>query len=136
MRSLDPVRARVLGLLLVSALVPTSSRAAEPAPSPALEACLDKAAGVTTEMVNCIGAEIAVQDKRLNAAYKQAMAKQTPARQKELQGVQRLWLQYRDATCKFAFDPDGGTLAHVESTDCVLTMTQQRARELEALAER
>jgi uncharacterized protein YecT (DUF1311 family) len=104
--------------------------------TPALDACLDKAAGVTTEMVNCIGAETEIQDKRLNAAYKKALATLTPARQKELQALQRLWLQYRDAASKFAFDPDGGTMAHIESTNWFLTMTAQRAQELEALAAR
>ena len=120
-------------LLLLAA---GAARAGEAKLSPALDSCLEKAGGVTTEMVNCIGAEIAVQDKRLNAAYKSALAKQTTARQKELQAVQRLWIQYRDANCKFAFDPDGGTMAHVESTGCVMTMTAERAQELEALAER
>ena len=124
-------------IVLVALMVAAgTARAGEAKLSPALEPCLDKAGGVTTEMVNCIGAETAVQDKRLNAAYKAAVAKQTPARQKELQAVQRLWIQFRDANCKFAFDPDGGTMAHVESTNCFLTMTAERAQELEALAER
>lgn len=104
--------------------------------TPALDPCLEKAGGITTEMVNCIGAETAIQDKRLNTAYKNAMAMLTPARQKELQAVQRLWLQFRDANCKFAFDPDGGTMAHIDSSDCVMTMTAQRAHELESLVER
>jgi uncharacterized protein YecT (DUF1311 family) len=121
------------GLALV---LPVVCAAGDPTFSPAFQPCLDKAGGVTTEMVNCIGAEADLQDKRLNAAYKKAMTVLTPARQKELQGVQRLWLQYRDAKCKFAFDPDGGTMAHVESADCMLTMTAERAQELEALAER
>ena len=108
-------RGRIFALALLVALGATPGRADDIGLTPALDQCLDKAAGVTTEMVNCIGAETEIQDKRLNAAYKQALAALTPARQKELQVVQRLWLQYRDANCKFAFDPDGGTMAHVES---------------------
>jgi uncharacterized protein YecT (DUF1311 family) len=104
--------------------------------TPALDACLDKAGGVTTDIVNCIGAETEIQDKRLNAAYQKALAALTSARKKELQTVQRLWLQFRDANCSFAFDPDGGTMAHVESSGCVMTMTATRAQELEALAAR
>jgi uncharacterized protein YecT (DUF1311 family) len=123
-------------IVIAALLLAAGARAGEPKFSPALDPCLDKAAGVTTEMVNCIAAETEVQDKRLNAAYKAALAKQTPARQKELQAVQRLWIQYRDANCKFAFDPDGGTMAHVESTGCFMSMTAGRADELEALAER
>ena len=128
---------------MVATLVATVVVAATPARaedqskySPAFQPCLDAANGVTTDMVNCIGAEIEVQDKRLNAAYKAALAKQTAARRKELQTVQRLWVQFRDANCNFAFDPDGGTMAHIESTDCVLAMTEARADELEAIAGR
>jgi uncharacterized protein YecT (DUF1311 family) len=122
--------------LLAGTLAAASARAGEPQFSPALDTCLDKAKGVTADMVDCIGAEIAVQDKRLNDAYKAAIAKLTPRRQKELQGVQRLWLQFRDANCKFAYDPDGGTMAHVESTGCIMSMTAERAQELEAIVDR
>lgn len=125
--------AAVCGSALVAA---ASAGAGEPQFSPALEPCLAKAGGVTAAMVDCAGAETKVQDARLNDAYRQAMAKLTPARQKELQAVQRLWIQFRDANCKFAFDPDGGTMAQVEASGCVMTMTAERAQELEALAER
>jgi uncharacterized protein YecT (DUF1311 family) len=128
---------------MIAAVVATTIVAAAPGRaedqskySPAFQPCLDKANGVTTDMVNCIGIEIEVQDKRLNAAYKAAMAKQNSARKKELQNVQRLWVQYRDANCGFAFDPDGGTMAHIETTNCVLAMTEERADELEAIADR
>ena len=50
--------------------------------------------------------------------------------------MQRLWLQYRDAARQFAFDPDGGIMAHAEATNCFLAMTADRAQALEALAER
>ena len=87
-------RRRAPALIVVLGLLGTAPAPAEEAKlSPALDKCLDKAAGVTAAMVDCIGAETAVQDKRLNAAYKAAIAKQTPARQKQLQSVQRLWLQ-------------------------------------------
>ena len=125
-----------LALAAALTLVGSPVCAGEPKLSPTLDKCLDKAAGVTPAMVDCIGAETTVQDKRLNDAYKAAIAKLTPARQKELQAVQRLWLQFRDANCKFAFDPDGGTMAHVESTGCVMSMTAERAQELEAIADR
>ncbi len=117
-------------------LCPSIAQADAAKLSPQFEPCMDKAGGVTTAMVECIGAETDVQDKRLNVAYKKAMAALTPKRQQELQAVQRLWIQYRDAACKFAYDPDGGTMAHVESTGCFLSMTAERAQELEALAER
>lgn len=129
-------RPRIVTIALLVALGASPCWADDIGLTPALDQCLDKAAGVTTEMVNCIGAETEIQDKRLNAAYQKALAVLTPARQKELQAVQRLWLQYRDADCKFAFDPDGGTMAHVESTGCFMTMTAERAQELEAVSAR
>ena len=95
--------------------------------------CLEKSGGVTVAMIECIGAENQRQDKRLNTAYKAVMAEQTPARKKELQAAQRLWIQFRDANCGFYFDPDGGSMARVAANECVLTMTQQRAQELESL---
>ena len=35
--------------------------------------CMDKSGGVTVEMLNCIAAEIDVQDARLNQAYVMVM---------------------------------------------------------------
>ena len=65
---------------------------------------------------------------------KALMAELTPARKKQLQTAQRLWLQYRDANYQFYADPDGGTAAGVAAADCVLQMTADRGRELKLLA--
>lgn len=35
----------------------------------------------------------------------------------------------------FYDDPDGGTLARVLSNECMMTLTAQRAQELEAMAQ-
>lgn len=96
-------------------------------------ACMDKSGGVTVEMVNCIGAETQVQDLELNLAYKKLGTQLTPERKKQLVTAQRLWLQYRDANCRFYADPDGGTAAGVASNDCFLSETARRANELKAL---
>src|SRR5262249_14780875 len=47
-------------------------------------ACMDKAKGVTAEMIDCISAETARQDARLNASYKKLMAKLSAKRKKTL----------------------------------------------------
>lgn len=96
--------------------------------------CLDKANGVTSEILNCIGAETKYQDDRLNKAYKALMPQLSEARKKELQETQRLWIKYRDANSHFYADPDGGTMAIIFSNDTFLTMTAERASELEELA--
>lgn len=96
--------------------------------------CLDKANGVTSEMLDCIGIETKYQDERLNKAYKALLSQLSEARKKELQETQRLWIKYRDANSHFYADPDGGTIATITSNDTFLTMTAERASELEELA--
>ncbi len=93
--------------------------------------CMDKADGVTQNMVECIDAEIKRQDARLNKAYKALVADLTPERKKQLLEAQRAWLKFRDTNCAFYFDPDGGTIARVQAVDCLMTMTASRAKELE-----
>ena len=93
--------------------------------------CMDRSGGVTVEMLDCIGQELETQDARLNRAYRALGAQLSPARRQQLTAAQRLWIQYRDANCRFYADPDGGTLATVASNECVLRETSERARELE-----
>ena len=93
--------------------------------------CMDKADGVTQNMVECIDAEIKRQDVRLNKAYKALVADLNPERKKQLLEAQRAWLKFRDTNCAFYFDPEGGTIARVQAVDCLMTMTASRAKELE-----
>ena len=121
-------------LLVGVSLVSGPAAAAEgPEYSGTYSACMDKAAGVTASMVECIGVELQRQDRRLNAAYGQLLETLTPQRRRQLQSVQRLWLQYRDANCRFQADPNGGTIARVAGSACHLEMTTDRASELERL---
>ena len=101
--------------------------------SGAYRSCMGTAAGVTASMIDCIAVELQRQDLRLNAAYRQLQDTLKPARRKQLQAVQRLWLPFRDAQCRFVADPGGGTAARVAGNACVLEMTAHRARELEQL---
>ena len=118
---------------LVLALAPlaASAQSDETLLSKQYSACMDRFSSSTADMVGCMTAETKRQDTRLNAAYQAAMALQTPERKKQLQQVQRLWIQYRDANCGFYMDPQGGTLARLSANDCVMTSTAQRAKELE-----
>src|SRR6266404_3109314 len=59
-----------------------------------------------------------------------ARAALNPKRQQELQGVQRLWIPFRNAKCKFAFDPDGGSRARIDGAECIMTTTVFRATDL------
>ena len=119
---------------LVLALAPlaASAQSDETLLSKQYSACMDRFSSSTADMVGCMTAEAKRQDKRLNVAYQAALQQQqSPERKKQLQEVQRLWVQYRDANCGFYLDPQGGTLARLAGNDCVMTSTAQRAKELE-----
>ena len=73
--------------------------------------CMDKSNGNTAEMTDCISAETARQDARLNENYKRLMSKLSAKRKNTLQVAQRAWVKFRDANCSFYSDPDGGTAA-------------------------
>ena len=75
--------------------------------------CMDKAAGVTANMITCIGTEVALQDKALNANYKALKEDLKAVRQKQLVEVQKTWLKFRDTNCQFYADPDGGSMQRV-----------------------
>ena len=95
---------------------------------------MDKSDGVTSNMIDCIVAETKHQDARLNKVYKAFMAELSAERKKQLQTAQRAWITYRDANCNFYFDPDGGTIARVNSNSCFMSETATRAKELETLS--
>ncbi|MCK9916069.1 lysozyme inhibitor LprI family protein [Microbacteriaceae bacterium K1510] len=91
----------------------------------------DQQCGVSTpEMVECLNAQAAAWDKRLNAAYKSALDAAQSKQREQLRTAQRLWLQYRDANCTYYFMGEG-SIARVEAADCTRRMTKARALELE-----
>lgn len=122
------LRFALLALAGAGSALPALAQA--PGLSPQYAACMDKAGGVTLPMLECMGAEHGRQDRRLNAAFQALMFELTPARKKQLQAAQRLWIQYRDANCSYYDDPDGGSLARIAANTCRLQMTSQRAQEL------
>ena len=96
--------------------------------------CLDKASGVTVEMIACISAETKRQDVRLNENYNKLGSKLSANRKKALLEAQRAWIKFRDANCGFYYDPDGGSSARVAADECLLNATADRVRELKLLA--
>ena len=125
----NPLRTLFPAVLMALAIAHTSPASAEDG-SAAFNRCMDAAEGVTVDMLNCIDAEIVLQDARLNSEYRQTLASVSNRQQTRLRAAQRLWVQYRDANCAFRADPDGGTLATVMSVDCRRAMTTERADEL------
>ncbi len=102
--------------------------------SPAYDKCLAAPSGQSTAgMIGCIGAELKLQDARLNRAYQAAQKRMTLPRQKAaLTKAQRAWIAFRDADCASRYDAAWGTLSRIEANSCVLDRTADRADELEA----
>lgn len=86
--------------------------------------------GVSTpEMVDCLNAQTAQWDKRLNAAYKAALDAALPKQREQLRAAQRLWIQYRDANCTY-YAMGEGSIARIEAAACMQRTTRARAEEL------
>ncbi len=88
--------------------------------------------GNTYQMVECLKAKTAQWDKRLNAAYQKALQDAVPAQRDPLRAAQRLWIQYRDANCLY-YGMGEGTIARLDAGECMRSMTEARAKELEGL---
>jgi uncharacterized protein YecT (DUF1311 family) len=95
--------------------------------------CLDKAAGVTPAMIDCISAELKRQDALLNENYRKLMASLSTKRKNALLEAQRAWLKFRDTNCDFYCDPDGDSATRVDANECLLNTTTNRAQELAQL---
>jgi uncharacterized protein YecT (DUF1311 family) len=92
--------------------------------------------GSTYEMVDCLKAKTAQWDKRLNVAYRKALDDAQSDKQREqLRAAQRLWIQYRDANCLY-YDLGEGTIARIDAGECMRSMTEARAKELEGKGDR
>lgn len=103
--------------------------------TPALDKCLnsgDAANGVSVAMGTCFRTELAVQDARLNAAYKSAMAKRDAAGQAALRNEERAWIKRRDADCEA--ERSGGTIDMVQIPQCILNETIRRRVTLQPMA--
>ncbi|EKV29236.1 hypothetical protein C882_0543 [Caenispirillum salinarum AK4] len=123
------------GFAVLAALaVPAGAVAQDDGLTEKYGACMDASGGVTINMKECIWAEHERQDARLNAAYKHVMGLLSDDRKAALRTAQRAWIAYRDANCGFFADPMGGTLAGVLASDCMMSETAERARELEDIA--
>jgi uncharacterized protein YecT (DUF1311 family) len=88
--------------------------------------------GNTYEMVECLKAKTAQWDKRMTTAYQQALKDAVPQQHDRLRAAQRLWIQYRDANCLY-YGLGEGTIARLDAGECMRSMTEARARELEGL---
>ena len=124
-----------VGLLI--AVVLLAPAVAQATPKSALDRCLASEAGATTMgQIQCVGAELKVQDARLNRNYAKAMKDLTPEQQDKLRSAQRAWLAFKDADCRSLQDDAWGTLSRVSANMCVLERTTERADDLASYPDR
>ena len=91
--------------------------------------------GSTYEMVECLKAKTAYWDKRMTIAYQAQLKDAQPKQREQLRVAQRLWIQYRDANCLY-YGLGEGTIARIEAGECMRSMTEARAKELEGKEDR
>jgi uncharacterized protein YecT (DUF1311 family) len=71
----------------------------------------------------------------MNIAYQQTLKDAQPKQREQLRVAQRLWIQYRDANCLF-YGLGEGTIARIEAGECMRSMTETRAKELDGSLDR
>jgi len=83
----------------------------------------------TAAMAGCMRRETAIWDERLNAAYKSWTSKcDSPEICEARRKLERAWLAERDARCTLPHvEAQGGTIAIIEGSDCMLDATARQA---------
>jgi uncharacterized protein YecT (DUF1311 family) len=85
------------------------------------------------EMNMCWGKEHKAADAKLNAAFRQFMAKLNDEEKAQLKKAQLAWIAYRDANCEFVADQyKGGTMRPMIAAICLAETTNNRTTELKA----
>jgi uncharacterized protein YecT (DUF1311 family) len=116
-----------IGLVAVLALAPAAHAGEQDGPEQSCD-------GSTYQMVECLKEKTAQWDKRLNLAYQKALEGAANAQRDQLRAAQRLWIQYRDANCLY-YGMGEGTIARLEAGECMRSMTEARAKELEGIGQ-
>jgi uncharacterized protein YecT (DUF1311 family) len=111
-------------LIVLATALPTRAQEKADIPDPECD-------GGTFDLVKCLEETTAKWDKRLNEAYRETLTEGPKEQQAQLRAAQRLWVQFRDANCKY-YGLSEGSIRHVLYGSCMLDMTKARAKELEA----
>ncbi len=129
-------RALAAAAMVVALAAPQFAHAqdtpAEKRYTPAFHRCLDTPEGASTYgQIDCVSAELKIQDQALNTAYRKAAADLTPGQKAKLVAAQRAWIAFRDADCASMEDEAWGSLSRTQANLCVLRRTVERTIELE-----
>ncbi|HKU65438.1 MAG TPA: lysozyme inhibitor LprI family protein [Rhizomicrobium sp.] len=113
----------------------SATKTAQRTLSPAYKECLntgDARMGVMPAMFDCGRDELSRQDEVLNSAYRAVRKNLTPAKQNQLQVLERRWIAQRDKKCKAKLDgSQDGTLLWY---GCLIHETERRIEWLKNFA--
>jgi uncharacterized protein YecT (DUF1311 family) len=97
--------------------------------SPSDSTC--RAAGGEREILACFAAAVTSADRKLNEIYGQIMNTLSKEDQASLRSAERLWIQFRDATCKAEGDLYADAdISSIAFESCVEVETQVRSTDL------
>src|ERR1700721_1625402 len=89
---------------------------------------------VTIAMENCFDKAYKAADSGLNQTYSQISKVLQPNDLEQLKAAQRLWIQFRDATCTAESNLyNGGTASAPAYSACLEELTRQRAEDLKTI---
>src|SRR5882757_6492282 len=126
---ITPVRSWLSWLLLLTAFLCYDSMARAQHMNSAGAPCRNVA--VTLAMENCFDKAYKAADSGLNQTYSQISKVLQPDELEQLKMAQRLWIQFRDATCTAESDLyKGGTASAPAYSACLEELTRQRTADL------
>jgi uncharacterized protein YecT (DUF1311 family) len=89
---------------------------------------------ITADLTRCLLSAKDSADAKLNAAYSRIRDKLETADAQRLMAAERLWIQYRDASCSAERELyTGGTAAEPVYIACLEAMARARTKELEII---
>lgn len=103
--------------------------------SPDYQACMDSAAGVTTDMQDCINAELERLEKIIAVRQIALPPVLGEERSKSLRETLAAWDAMRKSGSAAMYDPDGGTLSPLMASLWYLEQTARMAQWMNALGE-
>lgn len=101
------------------------------------ETCQINSKGTTVEDIQCLEQEFDRQDKQLNSAYRQLIARSSGLSKANLQKAERSWIKFRDAQCEFVYGRNGGDyVGHIAYSECRVVITNERLKALQGFLAR
>ncbi len=93
--------------------------------------CDDSANLNQQQMNQCAQISYKKDDEELNKAYQELLPKLQESRRKKLVEAQKIWIEFRDASCAFERSAvEGGTMAPTIYYGCLGETTQARTKQL------